>query len=75
MTSPRNFLKHLFARSQPPALSNKTLVLFGDGRVAMADSADHAQALVMNDCITSGKMVFADFRPATQAEVAAMTKP
>ncbi len=68
-----SYLKCLFSRPKPPALSGKTLVLFADGRVALANNPDHAQAIVIGECMTSGNVVMADFRPATLDEVAAIT--
>jgi len=70
------FVGRLWARSpDAPALSEKLLVILGDGRCALADNADEAQALVMNECLKSGGMVSANFRPATTDEVAALSSP
>jgi len=60
---------------EAPALSDKILVQLGDGRCALADDDDHAQALVMNECLRSGAMISANFRPATVDEVAALSSP
>ena len=64
-------LVRLFRVKRPSNLSDKILVILGDGRHLIADNQDEAQAIVMTDCLKSGCGVCASFRPATEEEIAA----
>lgn len=60
---------------EAPALSKKVLVIFTDGRTAIVNNTDEAHSLVMSECMKTGKMVAADWRPATVDEAAALSSP
>ena len=71
----QRLVRRFFAPSPVSVSPEMIIVIFGDGRCAPAADEEEAQGIVLRECLHSDKPVFANFRLATPAEIAALAAP